>query len=388
MAATTINGRTELVVANFLGSTVSAIVDYGAGGFGSPTTFPSAHPISVVSADVNGDGVPDLITANFGDDTLSVLLGNVDVSFRATAPAGTAPVNTPLIADLNGDGIADEAIRDQNGDILFRGLPALSGGFAPPVVLNAGDPASDLAVVRTAAGFALAAIDANPDLSTPGQPVYRVTLYTVGPTGQAGSTLVFTTADFPERIVAGDLTGDGLDDLVLANALNNSVTVAFQTAAGFASPQTFPVGVAPSDLVLADVDGDGRLDVVVADRSSGDVTVLLNDPTHSFATVERFRGDRVVRPRSDGGDGGGRVPCTARQPGGRRLHRRRPQRPRGGRSGRSLPRSAGQRRGRRLPCSHGLVNDVHERRSAGQRAARAHRGRAFGGPTRRWTSPC
>ena len=144
-------------------------------------------------------------------------------------------------------------------------------------------------MVRTAAGFALAAIDANPDLSTPGQPVYRVTLYTVGPTGQADSTLVFTTADFPERIVAGDLTGDGLDDLVLANALNNSVTVAFQTAAGFASPQTFPVGVAPSDLVLADVDGDGRLDVVVADRSSGDVTVLLNDPTHSFATVERFR---------------------------------------------------------------------------------------------------
>ena len=40
VAATTINGRTELVVANFLGSTVSAIVDNGAGGFGSPTTFP------------------------------------------------------------------------------------------------------------------------------------------------------------------------------------------------------------------------------------------------------------------------------------------------------------------------------------------------------------
>ena len=244
-----------------------------------------------MAADVNGDGVPDLITTNFGDDTISVLLGNVDGSFRAAAPTGIAPRNTPLVADLNGDGIADEAILDQNGDILFRaGLPGASGGFAPPVVLNAGDPASGLTVVRTPAGFALAAIDVNPDLSTPGQPVYRVTLYTIGPTGQATSTLAFTTDEFPERIVAGDLTGDGLDDLVLANPLDNSVTVAFQTpAGGFAIAHTLPVGVAPSDLVLADVDGDGRLDIVAADQASGDVTVLLNDATHPFTTVERFR---------------------------------------------------------------------------------------------------
>ncbi len=93
----------------------------------------------------------------------------------------------------------------------------------------------------------------------------------------------------PVRLSAADLTGNGLDDLIVANSLDNSVTIALQTAPGqFGAPLTRAVGVTPSDITTADVTGDGLPDVIVSDQASGDVTVLLNDPGHTFSQSLRF----------------------------------------------------------------------------------------------------
>jgi hypothetical protein len=100
----------------------------------------------------------------------------------------------------------------------------------------------------------------------------------------------------PTRITAADLNGDGLDDIAVADALDNSVQVAFQRPDGtFITPITIPTGSAPSEIALVDVNGDGLKDIVVSDQESGDVTVFLNDgdsraqrlPT--FTTIQRFR---------------------------------------------------------------------------------------------------
>src|SRR5262249_14422930 len=87
-----------------------------------------------------------------------------------------------------------------------------------------------------------------------------------------------------------DLTGNGLDDLVAANGLDNSVTIALQTSPGqFAASITVPTGIAPSDITVASVSGNRIPDIIVSDQASGDVTVLLNDPAHSFSNSLRFR---------------------------------------------------------------------------------------------------
>jgi hypothetical protein len=289
------DGKPDLVTSNLFDSNLSGLLGNGDGSFQPQRTFATdSLPVQTLIADVNGDGRPDLVTASNHDASPGVLLGNGDGTFVPGTPTnGVDSRNTPYLADLNGDGIPDSVVLDSAGNILFRkGLSGADNSFAPPVILNRGRPARELTLVRTGLGWAIAAADArfDPILSSAQHFVYTISLYTVGLDGSVSSSMVVSTTDLPTHIAAADLTGNGLDDLVAANSLDNSVTVALQEAPGlFAPAVTRSVGLAPSDIAFADIDGDGRPDIVVSDQASGDVSVLLNDPSHTFATRHRFR---------------------------------------------------------------------------------------------------
>ncbi len=342
------DGKEDLVVADSMND-VTVLLNNSAPGtdavsFAPPQTFSigatSWSPLAdgVVATDLNGDGKMDLVVSNFGVSSLTVLLGRGDGTFVPSTPdSGALIQNTPYQADLTGNGLPDTVILNDTGTILFRqGLPATQtstpgGGqgqaFAPPVSLDnkvvynqaqtsaivaAGDQsllpgyqinaegelegpvsARDLTVLNTPTGQAVATADTTPNLyllATQHQYVYSVTLYRYSDGGFQRST-AFTTSFLPTRIVAGDLTGNGLDDLVVANSLNDSIQVAFQNPDGsFRAPITLATGVTPSDISLLKVNGDRLLDIVVTNQVSGDVSVFLNDSSHSFTTVETFRG--------------------------------------------------------------------------------------------------
>lgn len=337
------DGRADLISANSFDDTVSVLLGLGNGRFQLPQSFAvGARPYSVAVADANGDGRPDLVTTNYGDDSISVLLGNGDGTFQpqlalatdqqpvqtvivdangdgrpdlvtadnhdgaigvqvgngdgtfqaVTGAGGVRVRNTPFLADLNQDGVADSVVLDRSGNILYRrGLAGSSTNFAPPVILNPGRLARDIAIVKTHNGVEIAATDSHFDLAlSDNRFVFTVSLYAIGPQGNVSRALAFSASALPVRITAAELRHDGFDDLIVANALDDSVSIAMQTPSGtFDVPAVVPVGVTPSDIAVADLNGDGLPDIAVTDQSSGDVAVLLNDPAHSFSQPLRYR---------------------------------------------------------------------------------------------------
>jgi DNA-binding beta-propeller fold protein YncE len=298
VALANLNGIPYLVTANAGDNTVSVLQGEGAGSFALQEVLPTGQlPLGVAVADGPDPDHFAVVTANYGDGTISVLTANTASSFGVPATGSSLSLqNTPTFADLTGHaqqgqaGLLDSVILGANGDILLRrGQTDSNNPFAPPVPINPGHPALDMTVLRTPSGWAVAAIDL-PDASS-GAPVYGVSLYAyVNGAWVRSAQPLFTTFNPPSRLFAHDLNGDGLDDLVLANSATDTVTVALQNVAGhFTLAPTHDVGGAPADVAFVNGSGSSGPDIVVSNQQTGDISVLVNDPSHSFATVERFR---------------------------------------------------------------------------------------------------
>jgi hypothetical protein len=89
--------------------------------------------------------------------------------------------------------------------------------------------------------------------------------------------------------VLGDLNGDGVLDLVVANSGSDDVSVLIAAEDGsFAMQQRIKVGDEPSSMALGDVNDDGVLDLTVSNRSSDDVSLLFGSGNGSFGEQQRI----------------------------------------------------------------------------------------------------
>jgi len=83
----------------------------GKRGFAQKRTFggPNDSTVTVVIADVNGDGKPDLVILRRDGQQSVALINDGNATFSNPRPFGPADADTPAVAaaDLNGDGYPD-----------------------------------------------------------------------------------------------------------------------------------------------------------------------------------------------------------------------------------------------------------------------------------------
>jgi hypothetical protein len=283
------DGNPDLAVANHSVKLVTVLLGNGHGGFslapGSPFSVPSdPHPHGIAAADFNGDGKPDLVVDSWGEDKVLVMMGNGDGTFRTPGSkfrVGQAPYERLRTADLNEDGHPDIVTSNWKGasvSVLLgdgKGGFSLAGGKHVPVPSSPfgvaiadfnGDHHLDIAVAHYS-GQAV-------DPSKNGLSV----LYGNGDgTFRLGSGSPYPVGHYPPTVVAGDLNGDGMADIVIPNHLDNTVTIYLGGNDGIrqATGSPFAVGHGPQSAAIGDLNGDGKADLVVSDELDNEVIVLF-----------------------------------------------------------------------------------------------------------------
>lgn len=109
----------------------------------------------------------------------------------------------------------------------------------------------------------------------------------------------------PWHLVTGDLTGDGVVDIVSANRFGPHVTIHVGTGdGGFLDPLFLPTNPRAYDVDLGDFDGNGWLDIVVTcNNSEGPVEVHFNTGEGTVATVSGMFAEPVFLTPTSGDRG-------------------------------------------------------------------------------------
>jgi hypothetical protein len=283
----------DLLVAG--GGFVQTLTNEGAGTFGAPHVAVAGTGSVLAVTDVNRDGFLDLITSATG-----VGYGRGDGTFSTASQYSVYYPSAAAAADLDCDGDTDVLLGTTNGSLtgLF-GIP-YSTGFNLATVASGTSPSKGIGSADLDGDGRTDVVLANSDgtasifksncTRTPPRTTVAIPTTTVG-------------------IALGDVTGDGLPDLVfLATGAPGFVGVWHGAGDGTFSVQTgtpLPALVtSPKALALGDVDHDGDLDVVTANGATNDVTVLYNAggefTTASFATGKAVTSVAVGDVNGDG----------------------------------------------------------------------------------------
>lgn len=95
----------------------------------------------------------------------------------------------------------------------------------------------------------------------------------------------YPTGAEPDGLAVGDLNGDGVTDIVTADAGSDSMSVLLGKKDGTFQPRAvYKVGQNPSSVALADLKGNGKLDAIVTNNDDNTVTIWWGNGDGTFGS--------------------------------------------------------------------------------------------------------
>ena len=285
-----------------------------------------SYPIGIVSADFNGDDLPDLAIANCAGNSVSVRLGNGDGSFATQTIYSTGSSYQPYhitTGDMDGDGNIDIVTGGSMGIVTFYGNG--DGTFADADVYYFAKSVLDVAVADFDNDGLLdiatshAVLDSVGIHINNGDSTYTSHFLQVGhgsislavghldadnyldmlvgcnqgtvwnlQNDQSGSFIPTEVhigiLDDPASVAIIDFDGDGIGDFGVTHAVNDFLFTYVNNGDGtYSSLWGYYITDNPINLTFADVNGDDLDDALICIGTTYDIEFYLNQGDSTFA---------------------------------------------------------------------------------------------------------
>jgi cysteine-rich repeat protein len=268
-----------------------------------PTQGEDARDLALADCDADGD--LDVIASNFPEAALIAMRNGGDGAFEEVVKSSsnaeklglavveTGPASFEIVAVYAVSGRVLRYTPDPAVPCKFTQSigPAISAGALDVVAFSANEVSvPDTAIVLAGENGMYGSLYLNYDHDA-----------ILPPSTSAGDPT-------PSAVAAGDLVGDGAEDLIVTATSQDKLALFENVAGEFTFDSVYiptgGVGDQPVDVQTGDLDKDGKVDIVTANLGSGTIAVLRNLGAGTFAAqipepkVAGDNGVAAAKPRS------------------------------------------------------------------------------------------